>query len=409
MDAMRNFNFISLFSGAGGLDLGLEQSGWHCRYASDIDSVSVNTLTTNQKQQSYFTNTYIEQADVTETTGRDILTKAGARKGDITLLAGGPPCQSWSSAGNQRGFDDPRGRLWADFARIAEQLDVRWLAFENVRGMLTARGPDGVPGSALALIRTKLLEYGFQTTVSLLNAADFGVPQRRVRLFVLGFREGDPPPFPEVSHAKKIYRIGSSQTKLWVPLKSVLLNAGELHPEEIIRPTGKMAFELEGIKPGSGVKSMGKRERTRPGGHWGYKQGAFVADPELPSRTITASGQQDWILDNELGLRRLSPRECAAIQTFPDNYKIQGTRSQQYRQIGNAVPPKLGQALGQSLKTHIERFKPGSSEFTHTLIPLPKDLQAAINYTKREEASNGQSRRAAPIRKKGKSEFARFG
>ncbi len=389
-------SFVSLFSGAGGLDIGLEEAGWHCHYASDVNADAVETLHRNAGRPlahtTAFAKAFIEQADVRETSGADILAKGGVRKGNVTLLAGGPPCQSWSSAGHQHGFKDPRGQLFADFVRLAGELDVRWLMFENVRGLLTARGPDGVPGTALQLIRTRLLEAGFQTAVSLLNAADYGVPQRRVRLFVIGYRVGDAPPFPVATHSKK----PADDLNPWVSLKECLCDLKPLQTDEIIRPTGKMAAELVTVPPGSGVKSPGKKETTRPGGHWGYKQGAFIVDPAIPARTVTASGQQDWLKDPSLGLRRLCPRECAALQTFPVSWEFAGKRSSQYKQIGNAVPPRLAERIGWTLLDHVTSQPTGSSPRHIELVPLPENLAKAVRYTAREEARNGQSRKAAP-------------
>jgi DNA (cytosine-5)-methyltransferase 1 len=317
------------------------------------------------------------------------------------LLAGGPPCQSWSSAGHQQGFEDPRGRLFDDFVRIASELDVRWLVMENVRGLLTARGPDGQPGSALAYIRGKLLKAGFQTTVTLVNAADFGVPQRRVRLFIVGFRAGDPPPFPSPTHEKPSSQHEFIQRKRpWISLGTALAVLPPVCGDDIIRPSGRLAFELASIESGSGVKSPGKAERTRPGGHWGYKQGAFVADLEQSARTITANTQQDWIRDPKLGLRRLCPRECAAVQGFPQDWKFEGTRAVQYRLIGNAVPPPLAYAIGSSLKGHaLAKQEVKAHVDLGALLPLPDQLRSAIEYTAREERANGPSRRATQNRR----------
>jgi DNA (cytosine-5)-methyltransferase 1 len=310
---MRDLNFVSLFSGAGGLDLGLEDAGWNCRYASDIDDAAVSNLRANagrnlpSRQGVFLGGSHVEVADVRELTGDAILSRSGGvSRGEVQLLAGGPPCQSWSSAGHQRGLDDPRGRLISDFARLANEMDVRWILFENVRGLLTARGPDGRPGSALESLRQHLLKYGFQTNVTLLNAADYGLAQRRVRLFIVGYRSGDEPMFPEATHAKD----GSTANGLrpWRTLGACVSEIGPVVEAEVIRPSATLAQQLAALTPGTGLKSPGKRETTRPGGHWGYKQGAFVADLSLPSRTITAGAQQDWISDPSLGLRRLCLR-----------------------------------------------------------------------------------------------------
>lgn len=169
---------------------------------------------------------------------------------------------------------------------------------------------------------------------------------------------------------------------------------------EVIRPSGKLRDDLMKLEPGSGVKSMGKPEATRPGGHWGYKQGAFMADLSLPARTVTAGAQQDWIKDPQHGVRRLSPRECAALQTFPEEYIWPDKLADQYRVIGNSVPPQLAAIVGASLLAHTEKTTSTSQKVSKVLSPLDLRLQAAIAYTKREEMRNGASRRAAPLKRK---------
>lgn len=405
---MSNINpsFVSLFAGAGGLDLGLEQAGWRCLYASDVDHASVASLERNRgfslgRGRRVLADAYIEQADVRNLSAREVLAKAGVAKGDIPLLAGGPPCQSWSSAGHQHGFADPRGRLFDDFIRLAEGLGTRWVLLENVRGLATARGPDGAPGSALSYIRKRLLDGGFQTVVGLLNAADYGAPQRRVRLFMFGFRAGDPPPFPAATHSRLI-DLGEGGKKPWVTLKQALATIPAPAEDEVLRPNPALSRQLREIEPGQGVKSPGKPEATRPGGHWGYKQGAFVADLEQPARTVTANGQQDWIKDPVIGLRRLSPRECAALQTFPAGWIFDGGRGVQYRLVGNAVPPVLARAIGAALLKHLKRQgdSPEKTRFDKaSLLPLPERIVAAIDYTARDERANGASRRASPNRR----------
>ena len=390
---MRKIGFVSLFSGAGGLDVGLEEAGFSCLYAADIDGAAYATLIANKEQNPpHFRDAVVEQADVSRTTGVHILNRIGASRGDIPLLVGGPPCQSWSSAGHQKGWLDPRGRLFDDFVRMAGELDVRWLMFENVRGLLTARGPDGIPGSALELIRQKLLSAGFQTQVALLNAADYGVPQRRVRLVVFGFRVGDELDFPQPNHSK-------CATPKWVSMDDALRPLEDLSSDEIIRPNAKLLGQLVGLRPGTGVKSPGKTEATRPGGHWGYKQGAFIADMNLAARTVTANPQQDWIIDAKLGIRRLSPRECAALQTFPPNWMFVGKRADQYRLIGNAVPPTLARQIGEKLHQHIIETWEGARASLSSLQPLAPSLRAAIAYTVKDEERNGASRRVTSSRR----------
>lgn len=384
-----------MFSGAGGLDLGFERAGWSRLLANDIDRDSAATLRENTSKALRDT---VVEADIRSFTAADIRARAGGFElGSLTAIVGGPPCQSWSSAGHQLGMKDDRGQLFLDFVRLANRLDPRFIVMENVRGLLTARGPNGEPGSALAMIREDLRQQGWQTTVSLLNAADYGIPQRRVRLFVVAYREGDRPPFPAPSHAKK----PGPLTKPWVSLSAALSKVRNLSDDEVIRPSKKLADELAHITPGTGVKSPGKPETTRPGGHWGYKQGAFVADLAQPARTVTASTAQDWVIDPERGLRRLSPRECAAIQTFPADWKWVGGRASVYRQIGNAVPPKLAEVLARSIDQQIAcPRQAGVLNNVVELEPLAPNLAAAIAYTVRDNIRNAASRQAAPIKRR---------
>lgn len=390
-------SFISIFSGAGGLDLGLEQAGWDCLFATDHDAAAVATLERNRgyplgQGRKAFADTVIRQADVRDLRGAKILSELGLRKGEVPLLAGGPPCQSWSSGGLQKGFSDPRGRLVDDYLRLAKEIDARWLLFENVRGLLTARGQDGMPGSALGYVRASLHKLGWLSKVALLNAADYGLPQRRVRLILIGYRAGDEPNFPDQTHSAT----PTQHQRPWVTLGQCLAQISPPTHDEIIRPTGKMALELADLPPGTGAKSQGKKEATRPGGHWGYKQGAFIADTLRAARTVTASSQQDWIRDPVLGLRRLTPRECSAVQSFPPDWIMVGNRQAQYRLVGNAVPPELGRRLGLALAEACTQ-QPVHLAVANvaTLEPLPAKLQSAIAYTIREDRRNGPSRRAS--------------
>lgn len=403
---MNNFNplrFISLFSGAGGLDLGLERSGWKGVFATDNDADAVASLRRNQGRRirggKFAEHAHIEHRDVRELKAEDLLAPSGARPGDIPLMIGGPPCQSWSSAGLQKGFDDPRGVLFRDFVRLSDECGCRLILFENVRGLLTARGADGEPGGALKLIRSTLWEHGYFSTVALLNAANFGVPQRRVRLFILGFRNCARPDFPEPTHHR--HKTGElTFGKTWVPLSTAVIPAENLEENEWIRPTGKMAERLVGVLPGDGVKSAGKSETTRPGGHWGYMQGGFVADPNRPARTVTASSQQDWLRLDDDSYRRLCPRECATIQSFPKSWHFVGNRASQYRQIGNAVAPAIATTFGPLLARALAGAPHEDPQFDPTA--LPAHLQSSIDYTKREHRRNGESRRNAPS-KRGRS------
>ena len=388
-----------MFTGAGGLDLGLEMSGFGTVSALDFDADSVATLKLNQaarirvprSNRCFLEETKILQADVAEVARADLVPEGAKRSWRPDVLAGGPPCQPWSSAGKQRGLDDPRGRLFEHFVRLADELKPRYILFENVRGLVTAPGPCGEPGGALALVRSEFERIGYGTIFAILNAADYGCPQRRVRLFMLGARHEPLPTLPLPTHAECPAPALFGAPKPWVSLGAFLATRPNPRVDEIELPSPRLAKLLANVKDGSGLKSAGARETTRPGGHWGYKQGTFIADPERPARTVTAAATQDWVRRGG-GLRRLTWRECAGLQGFPSGWNFVGGKASRFRQIGNAVPCVFGIVLGECLLDALRRCKGGAPPPS---APWPGAFRGAVEYTKRERARNGESRRLA--------------
>lgn len=390
---------VSLFSGAGGLDIGLERAGFRVVAAVDSDGDCIETLLSNQRkrlqipgtQDFYLDSTRILHRDISTLKGVDLLPEKASRRRTPDLLVGGPPCQPFSSAGKQLSVHDPRGRLFEHFVRIADELRPRLILFENVRGLVTARGPNGVHGEALALVKEAFEAIGYATSFRLLNAADFGVPQRRVRMFMLASRNAPLPVFPEPTHSETASRSLFDSTKPWMTLRQLLSTLDcPLLDEDIVRPSATLARALEGVPAGSGLKSPGAREATRPGGHWGYKQGTFVADLDNAARTVTAASTQDWIQTAD-GLRRLTWRECAALQGFPPEWEFSGPKASVFKQVGNAVPIKFGEVLGQALIDACGRATERKAESA----PLPDEFVAAIEYSRKEHARNGESRQRA--------------
>lgn len=388
---------VSLFTGAGGLDVGLERAGFRTVSANDFDADCIRTLLAARSatipvpgfaDSAYLEATSVVEGPIEELQPRDLRPSGAGSRWSPALLVGGPPCQPFSSSGKMRGLDDPRGRLFEHFVRIADGLRPRIILFENVRGLVTMKGPSGAPGEALALVASEFEAIGYATTFALLNSADYGAPQRRVRMFMIGVRAGRLPDWPPPSHSETPTDTLFDKRLPWVPLSSVLGTLPE--PDgEAIRPSPALAEALRGLRPGTGLKTPGVREATRPGGHWGYKQGTFIADPSRPARTVTASATQDWVRDRSGNLRRLSWRECAALQGFPPEWPFQGNMASKYRQIGNAVPSVFGEALGREIASTLmtpARGRPASA-------PLPPAFVEAIRYTARENERNGESRR----------------
>lgn len=399
---------ISLFSGAGGLDIGIEIAGFRVLTATDFDADCVATLERNQgkrvpipgTEDVFLDGARILLGDIAGFAGRDLL-PAGARK--IDLLVGGPPCQPFSSAGKQLSVEDPRGRLFEHFVRIADELRPHLVLFENVRGLVTARGPSGTHGEALALVKDAFEKIGYATSFRLMNAADFGVPQRRIRLFMLASKFAPLPEFPQPSHSETARSSLFDQTLPWVTLRELLASLPSPSASEIVRPSAALASALADVPAGSGLKSPGARETTRPGGHWGYKQGTFVADLDKPARTVTAASTQDWIRWRD-ELRRLTWRECAALQGFPTEWEFVGPRASMFKQVGNAVPVKFGEVLGRSLAAALR----SATRRNAVSAPLPMEFVAAMKYSRKEHERNGESRRLARELSRGGSVHAKI-
>ncbi len=392
---------MSLFAGAGGLDLGLERAGFETLSALDVDRACVDTLALNQdlgirvrptQGRTHLQGARVILGDVAEVSAKDLV-PANQPSASPTILAGGPPCQPFSSAGAQLGVKDPRGQLFHHFVRLADELAPDYILFENVRGLATARGHNGVPGEVLADVRSMFEEAGYATRFTLLNSADFGAPQRRVRLFMFGARRGVAPEFPTGSHSR--HPVSGSPIRPWFSLGEFLAEMPQPPtPEEVVLPSEALASQLADIPSGSGLRSPGRPEPSRPGGHWGYKQGTFIASLSLPARTVTAASTQDWVRLSGQPLRRLTLKECAGLQGFPPEWTFSGSKANQFKQVGNAVPAVFGEVLGGAIADAVAAGF--SSHRTGTSAPLPETIQAAIRYTIRDDMRNGSARPRSP-------------
>jgi DNA (cytosine-5)-methyltransferase 1 len=189
---------ISLFSGAGGLDIGFERAGFDIRLAVEVDPSCCDTLRTNMPR------TVVLNADVAELTGRELCNLAGLQMGEVDCLFGGPPCQSFSLAGNRKGLSDPRGQMVGHFVRLVREIGPKSFVMENVKGMLNWNG-----GAVLQYLEEEFSEpinHGagqilYNVNRKVLNAVDFGAAQRRERIFVVGNRLDKTMAFPKPTHA----------------------------------------------------------------------------------------------------------------------------------------------------------------------------------------------------------------
>ena len=356
--------YVEVCAGAGGLGLGLYRAGWTgTGLELDADACATHRAHVGPCLQTDVTLAHTPH--------------------DADLVAGGVPCQSFSLAGDQEGLEDPRGQLFRSLLRIAGEANARAVLLENVRGLISL--------GALPVVLDAFLRAGFEPVYTLLNAADFGVPQNRVRLFVVGFRDGWALRrfrWPAATHGAPGNLLGLPP---WVTVRDAL----GLGPEA--REVGRVAHARPGcfggmrqVDPDAPAYAVGctKRELIgarldRPAptiGAGGADTGgaeplanarlrgellAEIARARLdrPASTIVAgarglpggepSGRVSRrplaALATELGAERLSVRDCARLQSFPDTFEFAGNTTSQFRQVGNAVPPLLAEHLGRSI------------------------------------------------------------
>ncbi|MBP5227278.1 MAG: DNA cytosine methyltransferase [Kiritimatiellae bacterium] len=390
---------ISIFTGAGGLDIGFERAGFSILSAVELHPTYCETIRENQKKQIpvenrgrryFFQDTSIINDDIANVSGETLL--KGMSLGEIDCLIGGPPCQSFSSAGKQRSIFDKRGTLVYEYLRVLKETMPKTFLFENVRGLVTAKGHNREPGEILTELLKSFYDLGYSCRVALLNAAEYGAYQARVRCFIMGSRIAAAPYFPPPQYGKTEENalVPEMSRKRWRTLGEFLKEYADTDERNWVRPTQAMNDALKGINNGSGLKSSGRVEATRPGGHWGYRQGTFIADLDKPARTVTGSSSQDWIRLADGSLRRLTLKEVIGLQGFPNEWIICGTKSDQFQQVGNAVPTVFGELLGTVLKEYL--FSKYLDFPRSNPMELPSDIQENIRYTKYDNLKNGRYR-----------------
>ena len=390
---------VSIFTGAGGLDIGVERAGFevlstleiHPSYCSTVRNMKAKGVPIPNGAGDYFQNANVIQGDIREIRANDLL---GRRK-SVDCLVGGPPCQAFSSAGKQNSIFDERGTLVYEYFRLLKEIRPKVFLFENVRGLVTAKGETDEPGEVLKGLLKMFQDLGYNCRAKLLNSADYGSPQRRVRCFILGSSIAAAPDFPVPTHAEKpVDSLLEEERRLpWVTLGDFLAENADEDRSHWILPTEKMGAALVDIPDGKGLKSKGVVEATRPGGHWGYRQGTFIADQTKPARTVTGSSSQDWIRLAEGTLRRLTLREVAGLQGFPPEWEFSGSVADQYQQVGNAVPTVFGEVLGKVLMEYLgggwRRYPKANT------LDVSADIEESIRYTKYDNMKNGAYRARA--------------
>ena len=380
---------ISLFSGAGGLDVGFERAGFSTASMCELESHCAETLRQNQGWLHSDGHSYFSDATVLQNDIREVATKQLSRgRKSIDCVLGGPPCQAFSSSGKQKSVLDPRGTLVSQFVRIVDEVRPKSFLFENVRGIVTARDKEGRPGGVVRQIISDFEELGYSCRAGLLNSADYGAFQRRVRCFIIGVKHGIAPLFPESTHVAPTADGRGLFESPWRTLREFLVESADTDEANYVFPTAALGSQLADLPNGTGLKSRGVAEPTRPGGHWGYRQGTFIADLELPARTVTGSASQDWVRWNGT-LRRLTLLEVKRLQGFPDDWSFAGTKADIFKQVGNAVPSLFGELLARTIRTHLS----DNLRTPAVKLGFPPEFEKYINYTISDHKRNESARR----------------
>lgn len=355
---------IDLFCGAGGLSEGFRQAGFHILAGNDVDEAAGRTFATTHPEAKFLSG------PVQKIGADDFLGAAGLRTGQLDCLIGGPPCQAFSVYNHRRGLHDERSQLFQEYLRLVGGLNPSWVILENVTGITSAGG-----GVAVKQIISGLNRLGYVVETRILRAEDFGVPQERRRIFFIGNKVGAPIYWPEPSHGK-----GRNP---YITIRNAI---GDLPALENGEDFGRRAYVdrpnciyqkemragsqhvLNHAAPKLGSINMERMKHIPQGGSWRHIPFDLLPDGMKRAKRSDHTkryGRMSWnsqsctILtkcDVHWGAyihpaqdRAITVREAARIQSFPDWFEFIGSRTEQYVQVGNAVPPKLGQSIGRAV------------------------------------------------------------
>jgi len=348
------YKAISLFSGAMGLDLGLEKAGIDVRLCVDFDKFCCETIRKNRP------NIAVLEGKIEDHSSKEILKAADLKSSDVFLLHGGPPCQAFSTAGGRKSLQDLRGNCVLEFTKKVLEIQPRYFIMENVRGLLSAaispstNGkatlPEEMPGSVIRYVIDLFNDAGYTVSFALFDSANYGVPQKRERVVFFGNRGKTRIPLPRPTHSKE----GITGTKKWVGIKEVLKHLdGIKHDHVDFSENRKKYYRL--LKAGQHWRHLPEElqeEAMGPSYHLGGGKTGFYRrlSWDDPSPTlVTRPNMPATDLCHPEELRPLSVQEYKAIQQFPIDWWFAGNILEQYKQIGNAVPVGLGHVAGKAI------------------------------------------------------------
>jgi DNA (cytosine-5)-methyltransferase 1 len=362
----------SFFSGAMGLDLGLEMAGIKPTLAVEIDAWCCKTIRRNRPDITLI------EGSVSDESGAS-LRKIREFQGEVDLMVGGPPCQSFSPGGKRAALNDPRGNLIYEYFRLVGEVRPRYFVMENVANLITAairhrpikdrpgkhwnlRGyangraivesgvapmeEEEMSGSAIRQILSDLKGLNYQVTFGVIDAADLGAPQHRLRFVMFGSRDGFPPPLPTPTHGDSAFGLLPYTT-----IKDAIWDLRQ-QPGPHSEYTEDMAAYFAHVPPGGTWRDLPlELQKSGLGAAFnsgGGKTGFFrrLDYAGLSPTVTTKPNRKGSAMCHPEFIRPISVRECARLQGFPDDWEIEGAMNQQYQQIGNAVPTYLGKAIG---------------------------------------------------------------
>lgn len=345
-------NVVSFFAGAGGLDLGFQKAGFNVVWANEYDKDIWETYEKNHK------NTILDRRSIVNIESEEVPECDG--------IIGGPPCQSWSEAGSLRGINDKRGQLFYDFIRILEAKQPKFFLAENVSGMLLERHSE-----ALKNIKEMFKNAGYRLSFKLLNASDFDVPQDRKRVFFVGIREDLDFEFQFPQPLKKKVTLEQAIADLKDSVVSAK-DGNKTNKENCKVPNHEYMT--------GGFSSMFmSRNRVRS---WDEQSFTIQAGgrhapihPQAPKMKFIEQNIRIFVPGQEDLYRRLSVRECARIQTFPNNFIFHYNHiAAGYKMIGNAVPVNLAKHIAISIKSQIENAEKKPKRVTKKKLELENTL-----------------------------------
>lgn len=347
-NASHPYPVISLFSGAMGLDLGLNAAGLRVALSQDIDRWCVETMRRNQHLAIEGDIRKLVEEDPSCST---FLRTAGLPRGGVFAVVGGPPCQPFSTAGKRKGVEDARGQLYQEFIHVVGALAPRFFIMENVKGLASMSSDPGDKQSkpVLETILESFRALGYSTVHGVLDAVHYGTPQFRERLVIIGSRDNEGIYLPAPTH----FHRHQDPAMRWRTLGDAIGNLGEVGPHANF--SAGIQKYLAMVPEGGNWKNLPSQVvQDAMGGAFesgGGKVGFFrrLKFSEPSPTLVTSPIQKATMLCHPTELRPLSVAEYARIQRFPDHWEFEGRLTDCYRQIGNAVPVTLGRALGQVL------------------------------------------------------------